>query len=251
MSSEGVKDAIIQDDDTEEIKGPLVFSCAKCRTIVGDSLAFLTSSEEMRTITLTASSNIRRSPDVYTSKTGHDVGSTYFQFTCSNCQHLLGNYYLTTAKDLDNLREQFTFTVDSISSYQLGKAQHGGIPKEMENMLTSGISTGSKEDENGDTNKNLTSADGNSDGKDKDMKKVKEILSTLVNSTGSLNTEVNKIQHILVDVFDRLDYLERETTRSSQGSGSHGHGHRADHWQDISPQQRQSPSGTKRLRRGL
>ena len=81
----------------------------------------------MQTITLTAASGIQRSADVYTSKAGPDVGSTYFRFTCAACQNSLGRYYLTTSKDLDNLREKFTFTIESITSYELGKPQHGRI----------------------------------------------------------------------------------------------------------------------------
>ena len=79
----------------------------------------------MRTITLTAASNIQRSADVYTSKEGLDVGSTYFRFTCAMCQNPLGLYYLTTSKDLDDLREKFSFSYESVTLYELGKAQHG------------------------------------------------------------------------------------------------------------------------------
>lgn len=79
----------------------------------------------MRTITLTAASNIQRSADVYTSKEGLDVGSTYFRFTCAMCQNPLGLYYLTTSKDLDELREKFSFNYESVTLYEIGKAQHG------------------------------------------------------------------------------------------------------------------------------
>ena len=79
----------------------------------------------MRTITLTAASNIQRSADVYTSKEGLDVGSTYFRFTCAMCQNPLGLYYLTTSKDLDDLREKFSFNYESVTLYEIGKAQHG------------------------------------------------------------------------------------------------------------------------------
>lgn len=79
----------------------------------------------MRTITLTAASNIQRSADVYTSKEGLDVGSTYFRFTCAMCQNPLGLYYLTTSKDLDDLREKFSFSYQSVTLYEIGKAQHG------------------------------------------------------------------------------------------------------------------------------
>lgn len=46
-----------------------------------------------------------------------------------NCfwQEHFGKYYLTTSKDLDYAREQFTFDVNALSSYVLGRAQHGSI----------------------------------------------------------------------------------------------------------------------------
>ena len=79
----------------------------------------------MRTVTLAAASNIQRSADVYTSKEGVNVGSTFFRFTCAMCQNQLGLYYLTTSKDLDDLREKFSFSYESVTLYELGKAQHG------------------------------------------------------------------------------------------------------------------------------
>ena len=82
----------------------------------------------MKSVTLSASSNIARSADVFTSKEGRDVGSTFFSFTCLRCDSVLGNYYLTTSKDLDDIREKFTFSINSIKAYQLGNAQFGKIP---------------------------------------------------------------------------------------------------------------------------
>ena len=109
------------------ISAPLIFQCGSCKVIVGDSFSFVESREDVRMISLTAASNIQRSADVYTSKTGSDIGSTYFSFACSVCNNDLGKYYLTTSKDLDSLREKFTFYVDAISSYELGHAQHGNL----------------------------------------------------------------------------------------------------------------------------
>jgi hypothetical protein len=53
------------------------------------------------------------------------VGSTYFRFSCANCQKSLGLYYLTTSKELDDLREMFSFNYESVTLYEVGKAQHG------------------------------------------------------------------------------------------------------------------------------
>ena len=106
----------------KHISAPLVFQCAKCFKIVGDSYSLICSHEELGTVTLASASNIARSPDVYTSKEGRDVGSTYFSFTCSHCDSRLGNYYLTTSKDLDEIREKFTFSVSTVTAYEIGAA---------------------------------------------------------------------------------------------------------------------------------
>lgn len=65
---------------------PLVFLCAKCKSIVGDSLALVFSDEELQLITLSGVSNIKWSTSVSTAKSGHDVGNTFFTFCCSQCE---------------------------------------------------------------------------------------------------------------------------------------------------------------------
>lgn len=189
--------------DTEEaevaISGPLCFSCSKCRTIVGDSFSFLTSNEEAQTITLTASSNIQRSADVYTSKSGFDVGSTYFKFTCSNCQELIGRYYLTTSKDLDELREKFTFSVSKIQSYELGKAQHGKMPEPVA--------------EDGQEGGNAEGA-GSGDGGGAD--------SGIKDAVDGLQKEVLKVQHVLVGVLERIEKVEARFMQPDPGWGTNG-----------------------------
>ena len=150
---------------------------------MGDSFSFLTSDEKAQTITLTASSNIQRSADVYTSKSGSDVGSTYFNFTCSNCQAQLGRYYLTTSKDLDELREKFTFNVNNIQSYELGKAQHGKMP----DPIT---------DEEAET----TAGDDDSRGYN--------ASTEVIEAVDNVSKEILKVQHVLVGVLERIEKLE-------------------------------------------
>jgi hypothetical protein len=36
---------------------------------------------------------------------------------------------MTTSEDLDHLRKMFTFNVNSITSYELGRTQHGKTPE--------------------------------------------------------------------------------------------------------------------------
>lgn len=118
------------DDETSPVSGPLVFSCGNCRTIVGDSFSFLCSNEADKTITLSAASNVKRGTQLFTSYDTLDEGNSYFDFECIElrCRKKLGRYYVTTSKDLDHIREKFTFSVDAITSYELGKAQFGHIP---------------------------------------------------------------------------------------------------------------------------
>ena len=61
----------------ESSSQPLVFQCIKCNVIIGDNLQQMNADKELNTITLCAASNIKRVADVFTSKSGHDVGCTY------------------------------------------------------------------------------------------------------------------------------------------------------------------------------
>lgn len=115
-----------------EVTAPLVFSCSTCKTIVGDSYAFTCSNENTKSITLSAASNIQRSAVVHTSKFGYDIGSTYFSFSCINCKTTFGKYYITTSRDLDELREKFTFSCEFLSTYELGKSKFGKIDQREE-----------------------------------------------------------------------------------------------------------------------
>jgi hypothetical protein len=180
------------DNDETLITSPLVFYCSKCRTIVGDSFSYLSSDAELKVITLSATSNIQRSADVYTSKSGADVGSTYFSFACVSCQTSLGRYYLTTSKDLDYLREKFSFNVDSISSYTLGNAQHGKIPDPLPD---------------GEFDNNIDMIDKN------DEENLKDSIITL-------NQEIVKIQALFIGLVDRIEKLEQHSNSSNDQNHS-------------------------------
>ena len=166
--------------EEESIKNALVFSCAKCKTILGDSYSFVSSNEEMKTITLASASNIQRTAELYTSYSTHDEGSTYFCFSCTDCSNLLGRYYVTTSRDLDDLREKFTFGIDSITSYELGTSQHGKLPDATEQ-----------------TNSNNN---------------TKEQSET--------EYELLKIQHVMLDLVQRVTFLEGKLAQLSQNPQS-------------------------------
>lgn len=167
----------LQPQDAKEIGAPLIFSCGQCRTIVGDTYSFENSDEETKTITLSGASNVQRTAELYTSYSEHDEGSTYFCFSCKNCGLLLGRYYVTTSKDLDILRERFTFGIDSITSYELGTSQHGKLPDASSNALSS------------QNNQNPQA------------KRPEE--------QEDLRFELLKVQHVMLDLVQRVTSLEK------------------------------------------
>lgn len=120
------------DDDSLLFSNPLVFCCMKCHTIVGDSTLIAGTNADLQAITLIGASKIQREEELLTSTTSEsiDKGSTYFQLSCSRCQHNLGRYYITTPRILDDLREKFTFFIQSLESYVLGRAEIGESTKE-------------------------------------------------------------------------------------------------------------------------
>jgi len=200
---------IDHDEDVEDvIKAPMVFSCIKCHVIVGDTYALLKTSAETNTITLTGASRVSRSADVYTSKVGPDVGSTYFRFNCSNCQAVLGRYYLTTARDLDDLREKFTFSVDAVASYELGKAQFGKAENVPESMPTASSSASSSGLPLSDASAAAAAAAGEVEGAERLGRGGEDAEGT--------EGEILKIQHVMMNQAERLDRLEHTTAQLAQ-----------------------------------
>ena len=113
-----------QDDVEAQIARTLVYQCVECKSIVGDSYSLISNNQETKSITLSSASCIQRTNEIFTSYGDYDEGSTYFVVLCQSCHQPLGRYYVTTSKDLDHVREKITFNIDSITSYELGKAHH-------------------------------------------------------------------------------------------------------------------------------
>lgn len=114
-----------QDAETEEEEEgtmPLVvFQCSTCRSIFGDSYAFVSSTEELWLVTLSHVTNVAQAPEVQTAHDGPDAGSSYYELLCHNCQAVLGRRYLTTPVVLDGIRGLFSFSTEAITSYTLGE----------------------------------------------------------------------------------------------------------------------------------
>jgi hypothetical protein len=172
---------------TSVINDPLIFSCKKCHRIVGDSLSLVGTHEALKTITLSAASNIIRTEDLITVKqlASVDKGSAYVLLNCSTCQKTIGKYYLTTPKALDELRENFTFSVTEIDSYELGKAEYG----------------------------------------DPSLNREGNQLERNENSSNNNNDEIFQIKHVLIGLEERLRKLESALPPIGAASSSSNNGH--------------------------
>lgn len=111
------------DDDVEEIAAPVVFQCATCRSIFGDSYSFVSSNAELLLVTLRAVTNITVATERLASTDNADEGSSFRELLCQQCQTVLGRLYLTTPLPLDAIRGLYSFTTSAIASYQVGYPQ--------------------------------------------------------------------------------------------------------------------------------
>jgi len=101
----------------------LVFQCHTCRSIVGDSSALILADNTLKIIALRAVSCVSLSfmeKDLETSKSGTDIGSTYYSFSCAHCRSTLGRVYQTTNSNIDFIRNYFAFDLNAIFSYKAG-----------------------------------------------------------------------------------------------------------------------------------
>ena len=98
--------------------GPLVFHCAQCRTVVGDSLRTVGTFEALNALAVEVCTNVTAAPALLV-----DVErSAYRQLHCTKCTASLGKAYVRAPPHLQALVGAITFDVDSLQSYQLGTA---------------------------------------------------------------------------------------------------------------------------------
>jgi hypothetical protein len=112
-----------QEDGEEEAAAPVVFQCGTCRSIFGDSYAFVGANPDLLLVTLSAVTNVASAPEALTASDGPDAGSSFHEILCKQCQAVLGRQYLTTPIALDALRGLYSFSTAAIASYQLGYPQ--------------------------------------------------------------------------------------------------------------------------------
>ncbi|KAK8814281.1 hypothetical protein WA158_008143 [Blastocystis sp. Blastoise] len=107
---------------TEEISGPIVFQCKKCHVILGDSFSLTCTDQQLNMITLKSVIHVTISEELQTSASGPDRGSTFNSLQCESCKSVIGKMYLTTSRQLDQHRDLFSFSIDTVDAYVLGSA---------------------------------------------------------------------------------------------------------------------------------
>lgn len=219
---------------------PLVFSCSKCRTIIGDSLSLVGTHSQLQTITLTAANAISRGEELLTSseKDAIDRGATFIPLSCLSCSSPIGRYYITTPKGLDEMRERFSFLTTHLSSYQLGRATYGEISEDgisLASLAATDTTVVNKEGEEGGGGGGGVSEE------------VEEVLV--------------KVQHVILGLEERISRLEEiagggggvmvagrvEKRRSEEmvpeGGGGEGY------WSSDQPDEPSSPNHRKKTRK--
>ncbi|KAJ2612627.1 hypothetical protein EV177_002906 [Coemansia sp. RSA 1804] len=106
----------------DAIDGPVVFSCSKCRTILGDTFAYVASIPERNYFGLQAvPESVVCSTKCKTSTERGEEGSTYHELSCGECHQTVGRKYLTTTQDIDLIRGAYALDIQRVITYELGK----------------------------------------------------------------------------------------------------------------------------------
>ncbi|KAJ2544815.1 hypothetical protein EV175_005859 [Coemansia sp. RSA 1933] len=112
-----------RDTGTDDaIDGPVIFSCSKCRMILGDTFAYAASIPERNYIGLHGvPESVVCSPKCKTSSERGEEGSVYHELSCGECHQNVGRKYLTTTQEIDPIRGMFALDIQKVITYELGK----------------------------------------------------------------------------------------------------------------------------------
>jgi hypothetical protein len=161
---------------------PIVFQCGRCKSIIGDSFSFDRTIQSLNILSLYHTVNTKISNDIHTG-TLESEPSEYRTIQCANCSKTLGKKYTRTPQLLTNLIDKFTFSIDEIKSYELGSARKTSSSVDKVNGG------------NGEKHQLIwSSGNVHTDGDN----------PAIVN----LNSEIDKIQLVLLNIISRLDVIE-------------------------------------------
>ncbi|KAJ1958524.1 Protein Mis18-alpha [Dispira parvispora] len=124
--------------EAQDIQAPLVFQCTQCKTIIGDSFAWVGAFEELNGIVLSSKSKVildlwsegQRFITLPRARIKNDA-------KCGECQQLLGRLYNATTSKWDLLRNCLLLQVDKILTYELGRTN--SPPSKDDAHLTSAV----------------------------------------------------------------------------------------------------------------
>ncbi|RLN90629.1 hypothetical protein BBJ28_00012965 [Nothophytophthora sp. Chile5] len=195
------------EEDEEGAMPLVVFQCSTCRSIFGDSYAFVCSTEALWLVTLSAATNVAQAPEVQTAQDGPDAGSSYFELLCQNCQAVLGRKYLATPVALDSIRDLYSFSTEAITSYTLGDP--------------------------------MRDADASVQGMQQAAMACSNTLNTLAadrDEMARLREEMEKVKGLMVTVDERLAQLEESEQADSEEEGEQD----GDETDDAQPQDKKA-----------
>jgi hypothetical protein len=102
----------------------VVLQCSNCLAIVSDTMEYYVASDgTQRTITVSDARLITVDGRQVVSQSGWDQGCVFQLMTCSTCEAQLGRVYFATSQRLAHLCNNYTFSTDSLVSYQLGSIE--------------------------------------------------------------------------------------------------------------------------------
>ncbi|KAJ2814400.1 hypothetical protein IWW50_007138, partial [Coemansia erecta] len=102
----------------ESINGPVIFSCAKCRTILGDTFAYVASIPERNLFALNAvPDSVACSKARKMSTERGEEGCVYYELLCTECDSVVGRRYVTTVEDMDVIRNAYSLDIEKVLTY--------------------------------------------------------------------------------------------------------------------------------------
>ena len=103
---------------------PIVFMCASCNLIIGDSLSLVELDESAAKLRLERSTNVVLAPNSPVLEiddvSDPHLGCSTSPVACSGCSTQLGNKFVNVPSSLRELQDQIDFDTNKLASYQTG-----------------------------------------------------------------------------------------------------------------------------------
>ena len=175
---------------------PFVIQCARCKSIVGDSSNVDSYNENRNLIVLNSTINTKRLPDVIDMNMGIDVVQ-FNNVACSECGKTIGKYYLPPSESVNHLISRFTLSMNDVFCYEIGCSTGSPFHSDL----------GFLQDSNPVALETRQPSDRNH--VDNEIPKTAALTS--------VNSEIHKIQVVLMDILHRLNCLEENSISATNG----------------------------------